>query len=466
MNPRRVSSLGVLVLAGALTLGGSARADDVLYASGHPLDGGRLAAFGGHSLVTTFFPNDANWTAALGGAFGPFDAIVVGENQGFAAPLSPPTIAAIQTYVSSGGRILVVGGHGRESLTLNGFFGYGTATASFQCCQGTVIATAQAGVVGTSFDGGPAGLTNLNSTVLLSATPGTTMYAGAGGVAVFVDSFGAGIVGYLGWDYCCGGSSAEVDAWYDVLDRALAYSPAGLEKRITDGEDVDLDLQIDRVVEVGTAAAATYEFTVAYSNPGGPPVVIVDAIPAEWDAALVDDDGGGATLSGANKKDDGKSATKLAWMPDPDGGAIVVRATTRGPKRNGKFAPTSCGTMSLNDGAVALEIDEVSGSPLQPPLFESNTLCLAAVEDLDGGGLVRDGSGDEDGDGLDDLVEACDLRTNPCLADTDGDGLIDGEEAELYATDPLDFDSDDDGLGDGQEILDGTDPNDAGDPPV
>jgi len=50
---------------------------------------------------------------------------------------------------------------------------------------------------------------------------------------------------------------------------------------------------------------------------------------------------------------------------------------------------------------------------------------LAAVEDLNGNGLVPDGSGDENGDGLTDLEEACDIGTDPCNPDTDGDGVND-----------------------------------------
>jgi hypothetical protein len=36
--------------------------------------------------------------------------------------------------------------------------------------------------------------------------------------------------------------------------------------------------------------------------------------------------------------------------------------------------------------------------------------------------IARDGSGDEDGDDLTDLEEACLLGTDPGVADTDGDG--------------------------------------------
>ena len=68
-----------------------------------------------------------------------------------------------------------------------------------------------------------------------------------------------------------------------------------------------------------------------------------------------------------------------------------------------------------------------------PPILLSNLLCLAAVEDLDGGGIVGNGEGDEDGDGLPDIWEACLLDTDPCDPDTDDDGVSDFDDP-----DPLD----------------------------
>jgi hypothetical protein len=131
----------------------------------------------------------------------------------------------------------------------------------------------------------------------------------------------------------------------------------------------------------------------------------------------------------ANKKDNGKSATKITCYPETESGmsAIWAMARCHDNKKNKKCRPTSCGALYLNDGAAAYEVDE-AGDLLYPPIAVSNRLCLAAVEDL-GDGLVYDGTGDVDGDGLLDYEEACEIGTDPCLADTDGDGVPDGEDA-------------------------------------
>jgi hypothetical protein len=103
----------------------------------------------------------------------------------------------------------------------------------------------------------------------------------------------------------------------------------------------------------------------------------------------------------------------------------------------------------LNKGAVAYDVADP-----EVPILVSNTLCLAAVEDLNGGGIDYSGMGDEDGDSLLDHAEACDLGTDPCSGDSDGDGVTDDIEAGS-CMDPLDDDTDGDGLLDGAEDLNG-----------
>jgi hypothetical protein len=73
------------------------------------------------------------------------------------------------------------------------------------------------------------------------------------------------------------------------------------------------------------------------------------------------------------------------------------------------------------------------------------------------GSTTRDGTGDAEGDGLDDRSEHA-LGTDPFVSDTDGDGLTDGEEVHVRGTDPLIADTDGDGVRDGDEVAAGTDP--------
>ena len=68
--------------------------------------------------------------------------------------------------------------------------------------------------------------------------------------------------------------------------------------------------------------------------------------------------------------------------------------------------PYECGTFYLNEGAQSW----VGRSLLE----QTDPLCLAAVKDLNGGGLDYTGAGDEDGDGVDDYTEACVNFTDPC----------------------------------------------------
>jgi hypothetical protein len=83
-----------------------------------------------------------------------------------------------------------------------------------------------------------------------------------------------------------------------------------------------------------------------------------------------------------------------------------------------------------------------------------------AWEQLHFGDLTRDGTADEDNDGLIDLQEF-ENGTDPNNEDTDSDGLTDGGEVNTYGTDPNDQDSDGDGLTDGDEVNTyDTDPND------
>lgn len=254
----------------------------------------------------------------------------------------------------------------------------------------------------------------------------------------------------------------------------------GVNKEITSGPDADGDGLIDVVVEVGQLATTEYDFDITYTNPGGLGVLIVDTVPAEWvvtevegnsvnvDACGASDDvtdgfGSVDLFKGGRVGKKCKSATHIQWTPNSNGSIINVVATTRespgkGHTKKGrpmKFAPTSCGALFLNDGAAVFELDPATGEPLLdpvtgevlPPIFESGALVLAAVEDVnDDGVIARDGSGDEDNDGITDLDEVSGpVVTDPCNPDTDGDGLNDGSDPNPTTFD----DADNDGVGDG-----------------
>jgi hypothetical protein len=113
--------------------------------------------------------------------------------------------------------------------------------------------------------------------------------------------------------------------------------------------------------------------------------------------------------------------------------------TRRSPGKGHKedvFAPTSCGALYLNDGAVAFEKDEDGNLVLDEdgnPIIvagPTNAICLAAVDqDLYDALPDYSADADHDGDGLSSHAEACEIGTDPCLEDTDGDGVIDGEDA-------------------------------------
>jgi hypothetical protein len=229
-----------------------------------------------------------------------------------------------------------------------------------------------------------------------------------------------------------------------------------ISKEITAGPDEDGVGGIDVVVETVKSTATEYAFKLTYDGPVE--VLIVDTTPAEWQVtmvgnfAVVDGFGSGADDAGdgvvevfpANKKTNNKSSTKIHWRPDSVPTELTVQVSTRSrPGKNPKYAPTSCGALYLNDGAEVFELDSETGEPatdpdtgeVLPPIATSEALCLAAVEDLGDDGIVGDGSGDEDEDGLSDLEEACQVGSDPCNEDTDGDGALDGSDA-----DPLDPD--------------------------
>lgn len=207
----------VVVVATAMPAG----AADILMAdNNHSIDETRLSTFGGHTVVAVFDgDSDADWATALAGGFGDFDLIIIAEDTEAASTLSAGTLSDIADYVSAGGCVIVSGNHNNEDETLNAIFGFSTTNVNDDD-----TASLQGSASGTAFDGGPATLVDLSAVEALTGAPGVVYYAQAtsGAAWVFVAEFGAGVVGYHGWDFNEAGSSGDQDDWYDVLDRIIA----------------------------------------------------------------------------------------------------------------------------------------------------------------------------------------------------------------------------------------------------
>ena len=218
------SLLKTAMLLGCLCAAGAANAAHFLYTGGHPIDPVRMGALG--DTFTEFYPDDAGWATALSGGYGPYSAIVAGEQSGYTA-ISAGTKSAIASYVSGGGQVIIVNDHNGNIVFLNSVFGY-SAVVAYGCDSSEGVGSSKtAAAVGTNFAAGPAQLRNLSCTAALNAAslPSgvKTMYAGTGTSQVFTANYGSGNMAWLGWDYCCG-STAYEDDWYIVLHETLLPS--------------------------------------------------------------------------------------------------------------------------------------------------------------------------------------------------------------------------------------------------
>lgn len=267
-------------------------------------------------------------------------------------------------------------------------------------------------------------------------------------------------------------------AFSGCLENYIASGPDRPDALDGSGE---ADAPFDLVLPAPGTEPSTYDFVIrwAWDNdpyPQGTPIMICDTVPVEWQVVQVityfdtvyevvdgfledapDGWGGTGTINvfPANKENGGdknKSATKIEYTPDALGvGYINVVVTTReGPQGDGgndtiEWAPTFCGRLYLDDGAIGYEIDEngdlVLDAELNPVVLEEQTdpLFVVAVFDVDGNGIiVRDGSGDEDKDGVVDGEDNCPCVDNPDQVDTDHDGKGDACSGDLN----LDLDGD------------------------
>ena len=178
----------------------------------------------GKNEITSLSLTDGNVEDVFNGDFGLFDALVVSENIDL---LSQSSYELFNEFVSNGGCLILTGDHAEgEDEFLNNTFGYSVNVTTVMDFIDTF--SIQGGAASTQFAGGPSGLSALDLTAVYSNTPGTRIYDGPTGVAVFTDTFGLGTVVAIGWDYCCFESEVVppnadelVLAWYEVVNRAF-----------------------------------------------------------------------------------------------------------------------------------------------------------------------------------------------------------------------------------------------------
>lgn len=230
---------GVLLL-GCLIGAQSAQAAHFLYTGGHTLRSQSLAALGYD--FTEFTPDDAGWATALSGGDGPFDSIVVGEQQR-SYSLSAGTQSSIATYVNNGGKVVIVGDHNASLSFLNPVFNY-MAVESYGCNYAEAINSSLNPILAahSGFASGAPYLRDLSCTsaIVSSSLPVSAhkIYRTPGNTLAFTTPYGAGQMIWLGWDYCCSNNAASKsyeDAWYFVLASALApnYKICSIDPNMT-----------------------------------------------------------------------------------------------------------------------------------------------------------------------------------------------------------------------------------------
>jgi len=235
---------------------------------------------------------------------------------------------------------------------------------------------------------------------------------------------------------------------------------------------------IDLVVPINVTTPMAYDFTITYD---GPPALIHDNVPAEWDVTYIEFDNTGLPLGcgddtsfagpygevdvtrGGKSGKKCNSSTHIWWMPGVEDNSLNVQTLAlchesgkgkKGKGGNDFCRPTSCGALYLNHGAVAVDPDTaVAVDPDTGELIAGPTdpICLAAVDDVNGDGeFTWDGSGDEDDDGFTDLAEACFWGNDPCIytPDSDDDGVPDPNDNCVDTPNPDQEDADNDGVGD------------------
>jgi len=179
------------------------------------------------------FGNTAlNWSTVLSGSY---DAVIIEENAATNA-----SSVAIANYINNGGRVIVAGYTGVNGLIdpCNGgnslygaLFGvsYATTCAYFDGYNSNFY-NATSATLGTSFAGGPTGLSapsSVHSITTALAANSTVFYQNnTYGAQVVRTTLGLGDFFHIGFDYCCGvGATQEAD-YYSVLNNAISFQNA------------------------------------------------------------------------------------------------------------------------------------------------------------------------------------------------------------------------------------------------
>ncbi len=191
---------------------------------------------------------------------------------------------------------------------------------------------------------------------------------------------------------------------------------------------------------------------VGTSPPGQYPILITGGIAQNY---LFTHKNGILTIVVTDSDSDGLSdrdeVNKFKTNPllvDTDGDGLTDGDEVNIHKTNPLVADT--------DGDGLSDGDEISKHKTDPLLVDSDSDGFSDRVEVAAGTDPRSNTSnpgvDTDKDGLTDIEEKTEHKTNPNVADTDGDGLSDGDEVNVHKTNPLVADTDEDGLSDGDEI--------------
>jgi fibro-slime domain-containing protein len=260
--------------------------------------------------------------------------------------------------------------------------------------------------------------------------------------------------GFVDLDAAAGALGITTGNQYDFdlyfAERHTTQSNFRIDTTIVLGDHFEKILNCDPIAAYQKSLSPTEcSFTISYQ---GPELTIEDTVPAEWKVLHKDDINaiGECTVSSANKKDNGGSATEIV-CEDVTSLNVTFELETRpspgkGHKEGIVYKPTFCGLLKVNDGAVALNDNlEV--------VYSTDPLFMLATEDE----TLEDN--DCDFDGVLDTVEFESGCMDPAKEDTDNDGLLDGLEdanqngiVDEGETNPCNADTDGDGFGDSTEV--------------